>query len=1038
MLTIEECGRAVNRAETPILHSHAGRRRRTVSRGKRVVIEAKLAVPPIADDAVARPRVTALIAQLVERHPIVWVCATAGAGKTTAVAQTARILGHELAWLTLDETDAAPGRLLTYLEAAIARRVPEAAGVATGALAARIPQPEAAGLLAEAVGDMPLLVVLDGLERLSHADAEESRSVLGAFVRYAPPTTRVVLVSRVELSIDAPGAAGMGRVAAVGEADLAFTPSEAAEMLTRAGNPCIDPGRAVEVTGGWVTGILFEAWRSSDHVVGSGGEADPLHGYLASEILGRLEPEERRFLLQTSLLDEVTAERAEALGLDAAGDTLVGLRAKHLPVSWLPGGRAMRCHPRFREYLAERLERRGTAEVCAVRRAYGGLLMSERLFEEATEQFLRIAALDEAVLAADAAIEGVVARLDFRVAERWLDALRPVAPASAKRLTAAELMLAIGREDFARAGAIVDRLAADGQREAVARDSSMTASMMAWCYWHLGRIEDAREAIGVAPPSPEIDALRYLLTLVRHELSAAEPYTPVLSGGPLDALVMRVHYAHGRLPEVADTPTSSWAAAVSAPWRIGALRAMGQLEEALDLYRTTPAGQWSQAWMHGIVGAELMIDLGLPDEARDELVRGRALIRESGSLVFDMLNRLIEAKLELRLGNDPQAALRILDALEEGAAPRRYDFIGELLDTWRGLAVLKSAPDGDPVEMLQRAVESMTSANRILELPTAAVLLAEAQWRRGAEEAADRAADVALDAARRQGSNHHLLQALADFPSVLARRLDAEPRADSPWHEIGRALMARGVACPARHATTVHVGEFGRVAIMVDGREVRPRIAKSGALLAYLTSATNNAADRDELLEALFDGRSDDSARAYLRQAAHRLRETLPGIGPSFRSTHLEFEGPVVLRSESMEFESLIAGAARLQGPERFAVLMRALDIVGRGEYLPGHDLNWVNERRAHLANMAADAALDAAQIAFAAGDYRDAERLVETVLDDDPYKESAWRLLMRIANATGDEDRVIGSYRRCQQALGRLNAAPSGSTQQLLDQLRR
>jgi DNA-binding SARP family transcriptional activator len=43
----------------------------------------------------------------------------------------------------------------------------------------------------------------------------------------------------------------------------------------------------------------------------------------------------------------------------------------------------------------------------------------------------------------------------------------------------------------------------------------------------------------------------------------------------------------------------------------------------------------------------------------------------------------------------------------------------------------------------------------------------------------------------------------------------------------------------------------------------------------------------------------------------------------------------------------------------------------------------------------------------------------------------------MRIASATGDEDRVIDAYRRCKFALGELGATPSDSTQQLLGQLR-
>ena len=44
----------------------------------------------------------------------------------------------------------------------------------------------------------------------------------------------------------------------------------------------------------------------------------------------------------------------------------------------------------------------------------------------------------------------------------------------------------------------------------------------------------------------------------------------------------------------------------------------------------------------------------------------------------------------------------------------------------------------------------------------------------------------------------------------------------------------------------------------------------------------------------------------------------------------------------------------------------------------------------------------------------------------------------MRIANATGDEDRVIAAYRRCERRLGELGTTPSSTTRQLLETLRR
>src|SRR3954468_10803992 len=137
------------------------------------VIRSKLAVPPLADRLVPRPRVAGLIARLVDRHRPVWVTATAGAGKTTAVVQAAGLLDRPLAWLTLDGTDTAPGRLLVYLEAAVVSQVTDAQGIVGAALPARIPHAEVAGLLAEAVGDTPLLLVIDGLEQFAADDAAE-------------------------------------------------------------------------------------------------------------------------------------------------------------------------------------------------------------------------------------------------------------------------------------------------------------------------------------------------------------------------------------------------------------------------------------------------------------------------------------------------------------------------------------------------------------------------------------------------------------------------------------------------------------------------------------------------------------------------------------------------------------------------------------------------------------------------------------------------------------------------------------------------
>ena len=333
----------------------------------------------------------------------------------------------------------------------------------------------------------------------------------------------------------------------------------------------------------------------------------------------------------------------------------------------------------------------------------------------------------------------------------------------------------------------------------------------------------------------------------------------------------------------------------------------------------------------------------------------------------------------------------------------------------------------------------MARGDRMLELPTAAVYLAEAEWRAGDEDAADRAADLALQAARRHGSNHMLLQALADFPAVVSRRIDGERDADSTWHELGRALLAQGAALTVPVRSSVHLREFGTCAILVNGRQERPRIAKTYELLAYLTARPDAAADREELLHALFDGRADESARAYLRQAVRWLRHVLPeDEALVMEEGRLRLEGAGVVSSESTRLESRIAEAARQHGEDRLAATVDALAIYDRGEYLPCGRSVWTDDRRRALAELTAEARHGAAELAFAQGRYAEADRLIADVLAADPTREVSWRLLMRLAGALGDQDRVIRTYHACERALAAVGAAPAASTRELLGHLRR
>src|SRR6185503_8801070 len=408
------------------------------------VIRRKIIVPDTPAGAVPRERLDGLLCQRVDAHRVVAVTATAGAGKSVAVAHASRRFNRPMAWLSVDAADAAPGRLVTYLEEALAQQLPSVRGIATGALAAGVPHAEAAGLLVDAAADAEVVFVLDDLERLH--GSPPACEVIGSVVRYGPPSMRLILISRRALGASMLSPALGAELTRVGDADLAFTVKEAGIALQGLGRSGAEAPAAVEATGGWVIGVLFDAWRAADHVADTGGGADGLGGYLVAHILDQLDANDREFLISTAVLQEVSVESAVALGIDDAAGRLASLQSAAIPAQWSADPLMLRCHSRFREYLL-----------------------------------------------------GLVDRLDFAVVDRWIEALSPVVPVGDVGFAEAQLMLAIARDDQRHGTRIADELAALGRRDQLVAASERAAALMAWCYLLDGRIDEVHALLDAAP-----------------------------------------------------------------------------------------------------------------------------------------------------------------------------------------------------------------------------------------------------------------------------------------------------------------------------------------------------------------------------------------------------------------------------------------------------------------------------------------------------------------------------------------------------------
>ena len=232
--------------------------------------------------------------------------------------------------------------------------------------------------------------------------------------------------------------------------------------------------------------------------------------------------------------------------------------------------------------------------------------------------------------------------------------------------------------------------------------------------------------------------------------------------------------------------------------------------------------------------------------------------------------------------------------------------------------------------------------------------------------------------------------------------------------------------------------DLGELRIEIGEQPATIRLRKGIELMAYLVGCPEGRATREEVLTALFDARNDDSTAAYLRQAVARIREALPENVIERDSDRGFMLTPGAVISDASLLQTRLADATALGGDDRRAALEDAVSWAADRSYLTDVDAEWASVRRVRLDALVLQARTDLAQLALDAGDYARAELHATRVVAVDPFRESAWRVLMKVRSLLGDDDGVIATFRSCADALESGGIAPAESTRDLLVTLRR
>jgi LuxR family maltose regulon positive regulatory protein len=274
------------------------------------IIDAKLHPPQLRPDWVARPRLLQELDEAVLR-PVVLVAAPAGFGKTTLITQWLAddSVPATSAWVSLDGRDDDPDRLLTHVSLALELagcRPPGQTGGVTDLLRAM-----------DTFGD-ELVLVLDDFHVLQDPACHRQVELL---VQDLPENAHLVISTRADPGLRLGRLRAAGRLGELRAADLAFTPAEAAAMLTAEHEHLSEQALydLVERTEGWAAGLYLATLSMS-------GRTDPdefvreMHGgnrfigdYLTEEVLASHSPEVREFIKEVSILEQFSASLCDAV-----------------------------------------------------------------------------------------------------------------------------------------------------------------------------------------------------------------------------------------------------------------------------------------------------------------------------------------------------------------------------------------------------------------------------------------------------------------------------------------------------------------------------------------------------------------------------------------------------------------------------------------------------------------------------------------------------------------------------------------------------
>ncbi len=334
------------------------------------ILSTKLYIPPARANGVSRPRlIQKLLTGLDQPGSFALLSGPAGFGKTTLLSEFVAALRQPVAWVSLDAGDDEPIQFWSYVIAAcqsIQAEIGESA-LSLLQLPQALPGETVPSIL---INDLTALaydltLILDDYHVIRN---DSIHAALAFLLEHLPKNLHVVVSTRVDPPWSLARFRVRNQLVEIRAQDLRFTMKEAASFLNRMMELKLtteDVETLEERTEGWAAGLQLAALSMKGRSDTTGfvkalkGSHVYIAEYLVEEVLMLQPPEVQDFLLQTSILERLTAELCEAVTSNEQGQSMLQtLKSENLFVVSLDDeGQWFRYHHLFADLLQARLQR---------------------------------------------------------------------------------------------------------------------------------------------------------------------------------------------------------------------------------------------------------------------------------------------------------------------------------------------------------------------------------------------------------------------------------------------------------------------------------------------------------------------------------------------------------------------------------------------------------------------------------------------------------------------------------------------------------